>query len=350
MPRPKSLVGYTDDELETLAKKYNTKSDFDKNEKGASQVARIRGDEFFKRITSHMDTLGSKHKRMVYAYFFPQNNAVYVGLTYNIEERNFQHISSEKHLTSVKKYIQQTGEVPKLIKLTDYIDVKDAQDKEEGLLNKFKNEGYVILNKTKTGGLGHGLQYSDEDIQKIAKQYNNIKDFYTNDLQAYKVARRRGKQFLNNITSHMKRNQITWDEDKVRELSKNFKGKSDFQSKYPGAANYAKSKGFWDNLFTEKEIPTDDEIINIGGEFETQNDFRINHPTLYTLAIKKNILPQIMFKNSKKKSITLTDDDIIIRAKQFTNLKDFYTKDNTAYRATKRKGRDFYNKVTSHFK
>jgi hypothetical protein len=348
MPRPRSLRPYTDQELIDIASQYGTKKDFMQNDNGAYQVAFRRGGDFYQSITSHMKKLGSKHKRMVYGYFFPKSNATYIGLTLNIDDRNLHHIQGDKNLTSVRKYILQTGEIPRLVKFTDYIDVDEAALKEIELINKIRDRGYVVLNKVKGGGLGHGLKYSDEDLEKIASNYNNIKDFYTLNLPAHKAARNRGNEFFKRITAHMVRNQIDWSKELVIDLAKNFDSKSAFSEKYPGGRLYAKNIGIWDDLFPQEIPPSDEEIIAVAVEFDTQNDFRIAHPQLYTQAYNQGLLPNIMFKKSKKKSATLTDDDIIRRAKEYQTFKEFYTYDNTAYRAAKRRGDDFYKQVTSH--
>ena len=349
MPRPRSLRPYTDQELIDIALQYGTKKDFMQNDNGAFQVAFRRGTEFYNSITSHMKKLGSKHKRMVYGYFFPKSNATYIGLTLNIDNRNLSHIQGDKNLTSVRKYILQTGEIPKLVKFTDYIDVDEAALKEIELINKIRDRGYIVLNKVKGGGLGAGLKYSDDDLKKIASNYNNIKDFYTLNLPAHKAARKRGEEFFKSITAHMARNQIDWSKELVIDLAKNFDSKTDFSEKYPGGRNYAINIGIWDDLFPKEIPPSDEEIIAIAVDFDTQNDFRIAHPQLFTFAQNRNLLPNINFKKSKKRSAILSDNDIITRALKYNTTKEFYTNDNTAYRAVKRKGDDFYNQVTSHF-
>ena len=146
----------------------------------------------------------------------------------------------------------------------------------------------------------------------------------------------------------MKRGIESWSEEKIRELVKDFTSKTEFAQKFPGGVAHAKNIGIWDDLFPKKTFPPDDEIIRLAMNYDTQNDFRIAHPSLYTHLHKKGLLNSIMFKKSKKKSKTLTDEDIINRAKEYQTFKEFYTKDNTAYRAAKRKGEDFYREVTSH--
>lgn len=349
MPRPKTLIGYSDEELENIAKKYTTKRDFGKYHGGAYQVALRRGHDFFNKITSHMKKLGSKRKRLVYGYFFPKSNAVYIGLTYDIGQRNLAHTQDDKRPTSVRKYINTTNEIPKLVKFTDYIDVDEAAKKEDEFISKFRREGFVIINKVKGGGVGHGLKYTDEELRNLISSITDLKDFYKNHRPLYKAAQNRGKEFFNDVTKDMERSNPTWTVELVNNFAKKVSSKSEFNSKYPNAYRAAKNMNILKDLFPDVPIPTDEEIINIAKDFDTQNDFRMAHPSLYHIADKKNLLQQIMFKKSKKKSKMLSDEDITIRAKQFTNLKDFYSKDNTAYRAAKRKGEDFYNQITSHF-
>jgi hypothetical protein len=347
MPKPKSESPYTDDELAKIALKYKHKKDFANEENGAYQVALKRGDEFFNKITSHMAPLGSKRKRMVYGYFFPINNAVYVGLTYNIDERNKRHLITdvdEKKQTTVAKFINETKEIPKLVKFTDYIDVQDAQIKEGEYVDKFKNSGYLVLNKVKTGGLGHGLKYTDEELTQLLNNIFNYKDLYTKHKSLYRAAKRRGLDFLRDVTKHMERNQINWSEDLVRQYAKDFKTKNQFRVVFPGAAKYAENNNFWHELFP-KEIPSSEEIITVASEYDTQNDFRQAHPQLYTHATNLNLLPKITFKKSKKRGPSLTPEDVIRISKKYNTLKDFIKKENSAYR----RGRIFCKDLGSEF-
>jgi hypothetical protein len=360
MPKPKSESPYTEQELTDIASSANTKTEFMTKFPGAYQVA-LRMDKikpgFFDKITSHMLSLGSKHKRMVYGYFFPINNAVYIGLTYNINERNKQHLIidvDEKKQTTVAKFINETQEKPELVKFTDYIDVQEAQKKEGEYVNKFKNSGYLILNKVKTGGLGHGLKYTDEELKDLLSNIFDYKDLYTKHYPLYISAKRRGRIFLNDATSHMikiQKNRINWSKDLVKQYAKDYKSKDEFRTAFRSAAKYAKEHGFWDELFP-KEIPSPEEIIKVASEYNTQNDFRINHPTLYNHAKNLGLLPKIIFKKSKKRGPSLTPDDVINISQNYNTRKDFYQNENSAYRRAmvfcEKLGNEFCVKVFGH--
>jgi hypothetical protein len=355
MPIPKSQQPYTDQELINFASSANTKTEFINKFPSPYQVAVKRGEDFYNKITSHMTPLGSKHKRMVYGYFFPKNNAVYVGLTYNINERNKQHLIidvDEKKQTTVAKFINETQENPELVKFTDYIDVQEAQKKEGEYVNKFKSE-YLILNKVKTGGLGHGLKYTDEELTQLLSNIFNYKDLYTKHKSLYRAAKRRGLDFLRDVTKHMERNQINWSEELVRQYAKDFNSKNEFQTVFGGAANYAKIHKFWDDLFP-KDIPSEEEIVLTASQYDTQNDFRRAHPQLYTHATNLNLLPKITFKKSKKRGPSLTPDDVIRISQNYNTLKDFYENENSVYRRAmifcKKLGDEFCIKVFGRFR
>jgi len=354
MVKPRSVNPYTDQELIDIAEKYKTKKEYMTHP--SWQVAYKRGKDFYDRITSHMVPLGSKNKRMVYGYFFPKSNAVYIGLTYNIDNRNKQHLVidvDEKKQTSVGKFINETKEIPKLVKFTKYIDVSEAQKIEGELVKKWKDRGYVILNKIKTGGIGAGYKYTDEELKDIVSQISNIKDLYTTHHLIYRIIQRRGKDFYNEVTKDMERNQTEWSEELVRKLAKNYNSKTEFQSQHPGGTNFAKQNNFWDDLFI-KEVPSDNEIISIGSEHDTQEHFRQEHPDLFYIAQKSGLLKQINFKKTKKRGPKLTPEDIIEIAQNYKTLKDFYTNENSAYRRAmkmcKTLGDDFCLKVFSHLR
>ena len=351
MPKPRTIVPYTDEELIQLASEFKTKKEFDSAYSGASQVARKRGKDFWDKVTSHMKTLGSKRKRIVYAYFFPQNNAVYVGLTYNMEERNLQHLVSEKHLTAVRKFITLTNETPKLVKLTDYIDVEDASKKEGDFVENFGKQGYIILNKTKTGGVGHGLKYSDEDLVGVASKYTKLKDFYTNDRQAYVAARRRG--ILDSLTKNMERSQETWTKESVLNVAKQFQDYSLFRQDYPNAVRFAKRNGFLEDLkktmkvFRRTNIDPE-EVRNAAKKYETIKDFEEKDPANFAAAKRLGIFDEVTKDMKRLRKKNFTEDDLRWIAQSHNTVKDFYTKDRTAYMAANRRGQDFYQEITSH--
>ncbi len=140
---------WTKEKCQEESLKYKTKSEFQKKSTSAYNSAYINN--FLDDICVHMITIGHKYKRCIYSYEF-SDNYVYVGLTFNINDRNNRHLRDKR--SSVYKHILETNLQPYLRKITEYIDVELASNKEGEILNEYKNNGWNILNKSKTGNLG----------------------------------------------------------------------------------------------------------------------------------------------------------------------------------------------------
>lgn len=90
--------------------------------------------------------------RLIYAYIFEETKTIYIGLTKELNLR----IKYRKYKGNdiVMQYINKTKNEPKIIKLTDFIPAEKAQIKEQEFINKYRSEGWNILNIAKGGSLG----------------------------------------------------------------------------------------------------------------------------------------------------------------------------------------------------
>lgn len=102
--------------------------------------------EAFKNCNKH-----GMFERMIYVYEFSDNHA-YVGLTHDYKERGEGHIRDTK--SQVYKHIKKTGLQPIRKELTDYMPYDKAQVAEGEWVEKYKQGGWIMLNKAVTGGLG----------------------------------------------------------------------------------------------------------------------------------------------------------------------------------------------------
>ena len=113
-------------------------------------------------ICSHMKPCGNLNKRLIYAFIF-SDNKVYIGLTCNIIRRKNEHLNKQRKNTSVYKYILETNITPKLIELTDYIDVNEAIKMEKYYIETYIKEGYKLLNKNRGGTIGYSKNINNWD-------------------------------------------------------------------------------------------------------------------------------------------------------------------------------------------
>lgn len=137
------------DNCKAEALKYLTKTEFVRGSQHVYNVA--LKNKWIDDICGHMKPIGDRHNKCIYSYEFPDNH-VYVGLTHNIDTRQKNR---NKDLTdSVTIHINKTKLTPIRKQLTDYIPVDDAIRLEGEFLGKYLNEGWISLNRRKTGGIG----------------------------------------------------------------------------------------------------------------------------------------------------------------------------------------------------
>lgn len=148
-PLYETPLKYTDEELIAEAKKYETKLEMRK--KCHHMYARIKDRGLDDKAFAHMKVLGDRKKRMIYAYEFP-DHSVYIGLTYNYDKRDKEHKAKEN--SAVRRHIKKTGLTPIHKPLTNYLPVKDAQQKEGEYVDHYRSMGWTILNVKQTGGVG----------------------------------------------------------------------------------------------------------------------------------------------------------------------------------------------------
>ncbi len=95
----------------------------------------------------------------------------------------------------------------KLIQLTDYIEEELAIKKENEYVKKYKNDGWEILNKIKTGSVGglyngkHTTYWTKERCKDESIKYKSRYSFQKNSGSAYSSAFKNG--WLDEICSHI---------------------------------------------------------------------------------------------------------------------------------------------------
>ena len=166
-------AGYwTYDRCKDITLKYNSIGKFRKENGGAYFAINYNN---WNHLFDHMKILPNFYKRLIYVYEF-DDNSCYVGLTCDIIRRNKQHM--EDFNSSVNKHIIETGFSPKLILKSDYIDIKDCVKLEETILTQYRDRGFNILNKNKTGSIGGvNLYWTKERCIEEIKKYKTYSEF-----------------------------------------------------------------------------------------------------------------------------------------------------------------------------
>ena len=174
-----TITKWTKENCIEAAKQCKTKSEFNSKFCGAMTIAKKRG--WYNELLQYFTPVGSKYKRCIYVCEFSDNHA-YVGLTYNFEKRNKDHLRDKD--SSIFKYISLSNLKPLFKQVTEYLDYQEAAIKEGEFLNEYKNNGWVMLNRAPTGGLGSKdeiiRKWTEEKCFGVARTCSSYKEFYEN--------------------------------------------------------------------------------------------------------------------------------------------------------------------------
>lgn len=166
---------YTESRIIKVAKKCKTRLEFLKNHSGTYQAARRK--KILYKVCKHMKFQGNRIKRRLYA-FEHSDKSVYVGLTYNFDVRYRQHMSKNKILIGKKKTTVQ-----KFITFDKLYHVDIAGEKEVELIEKYRKNGWTILNKRSAGSLGgSGTKRTFEECLSFVKKCKTRMEFWNHSM------------------------------------------------------------------------------------------------------------------------------------------------------------------------
>lgn len=286
---------WTRERCQEEALKYNTRADFNKN--SVSAYSKAWDCKWLDEICGHMNIIGNHYNRCIYSFEFSDNH-VYVGLTYNIEERKKQHYKRGP----IRKHIINTNELPIFKILTDYISDELAVIKEREFLEYYINNNWKILNSVSTGALGGGkIKWTKDKCHEESIKYNDVKSYREGSL-SYRSAVR--NKWLDEICSHMNRNKNVfnyWSKDNCTKSAFLCSSRIEFSKRFPGG--YAasinngwlneicshmkykekKPKGYWTKENCEKEAI----------KYNTRGEFQKNSRSSYQISSRNGWLNEI---------------------------------------------------------
>lgn len=344
------------------AQKYKTKKEFASNS-SAYSIACKNGwiVDYNWLIDNRIDIIKDKID-CVYSYYFKETHTIYIGRTINRKERDYQHIFQTDRDT-VAKYAKDHGiAVPPMVILEDFLTLKEGLAKEDYWRAYYKDQGFTILNKAKTGigsgsigSIGYGKwnkercleeakkyttrsEFKDgngsaysaackkgwlklctwfatpfhedwtyETCYAVAQSYEYKKDFYTQEGGAYYAAKRNGwlKDFVW-LKSSLGLSRRKWNHETCLIAAKKCSSKVEFESNYPAAMNNARKNG-WLKEYTWFQRPTSynkkwtyDKCLELVSNFHTRTEFHKAYPGAYTACCKNGWIDEFFSKKEKE--------------------------------------------------
>ena len=293
---------WTKERVAEESKKYKNRGEFHDYSGTAYGKARVNGwlDEFTWLKDERIDFSNDKID-CVYAYEFKDYNAVYVGRTLvkRLKDRHYEHIITESdavYLFAKDKNIS----IPDIKVLESGLTVTDGVEKEGFYLERYKNDGWNILNRAKTGSIGKigSIKWSKKTCLEEAGKYKTRGEFAEMSAGAYEVARQNG--WLDNYTWFEERQKPAgyWDDfDKCYQTALTCKTKTEFIKKHNRAYVVARNNDWlkhytWFNIrrTAHNKKWTHDTVISEAKKYKTKKDFSLNARGAYKVALQNKWL------------------------------------------------------------
>ena len=240
---------YTKDMVISDVNKSHNKVEFRDKFPLAYKAARENG--WYDEVTQPLVNVIDDRTRLIYVYEFP-DKSVYVGLTVNEKRRKTGHLNIEDIESPVAQHIINTGMEPQYKVIVKDLTPKEAQESEGCTEEKYRLNGWKILNRYKTGSLGACRRFwTKEMAQKESEKYKTRAEFKKGSKNAYQAAQKYG--WLGDLTKDMVRgDRVVWNYDKTKEFAKQFNSRA--QMKYASQAAYdrARTQGWLDEFFPKK--------------------------------------------------------------------------------------------------
>jgi len=243
-----------------------------------------------------METYINNFDRYIYVYEFCDNHA-YVGLTYNGSSRNKNHLNIENlsNITSVGKHILRTGINPVLKILTDSVEVKEAIKLEKYYVEKYSENGWLMLNIIEAGGIGgNKFKWSKELCKVEAIKYNAREEFKQGNSRAYYAAVRH--KWIDEICQYMlkfKKNKCYWTYERCKADASIYNDRTEY-NKLSHSSYYAALRHRWiseicqhmNTLKKPNEYWTKEKCIAEASKYITKMDFKKKSSGAYNAVIK----------------------------------------------------------------
>lgn len=226
MHKPDSTKKWTYEACYEEAKKYKSKSEFLYGASGAYGSAIKNG--WLKDYTWFIKPIHKKDDYWVYSYEDLENKVVYVGLTW----RKKRHTEHRRTKDTVKKYFG--NKIPNQKVLITELSGEDASYYEDWYKIRYKEDGWSVLNKAKTGvgssSLGSSnYKWNHETCYDAAKKCCSRSEFALKYDGASRLARRMGWFDEYTWFKELKKPNNYWTYDACYEEAKKYKSRKELE-------------------------------------------------------------------------------------------------------------------------
>lgn len=328
--------GYWKSKVNVLreAKKYKRRTEFQYKSNGAWDAAHKNG--WLEDCYEHMETVGNKLKRIVYALINKTKSTIYIGLTCDLSRRLRDHRKN----TKINSMILEDGGEQVLLS-DDYIDCKAAQQLEREKIAEYKEFGFQVLNIKQGGELGGATQFV---TFKYAQNYIDENQIETiNELNKHPLAASIYKnKWINELKFYGGGDGYTvkptgyWTFDLCKQQAQKYDTRSELQSNCSSAYSRAVKEGWLDEIFndhpnkglsivrTPTDISDEEFCYQEAKKFKYRKDFKKLSSGCYKRSCQKGWIKNYHFEKPivKKRYKKYTHKDIVSVVKNCHNFRD----------------------------
>lgn len=307
---------WTKEECIEEGKKYKSRSEYQKGSSGAYQAARAKGwlDDMPWLTTPVYGDLKQIPHHCVYVYTDDENKACYIGRTNRLKKRDREHRHPYKNQKpdSLKRYFDSLGiEIPFPIILKKNLLPEESQYWEDFYLKEYKQKGYKIINRGKTGinigSLGGGfLKWNKKRTLEESKQYRTFGEFGQGSPSAYQSALKNDWLKEMKWLTYDQMPNGYWTKERVIEESKKYKYRHEMEQGSPAAYSAALKNGWSQDLPLKyrrvgKDYYTKEKIFELSQECTSRSELKNKYSRAYVIARKSGWLDEMTWLVAKRK-------------------------------------------------
>lgn len=339
---------YTDDDLIEDAKKYNYRSDWQKNSLSLYNAARYR--KILEICCAHMQYKNNCYGNdigIIYAFIF-EDNTVYIGLTITPDRRYSTHVTKSGIIfNKINDGVKFKYEI-----IESNISNNLLSIKEQECIEFYKNKGFILLNKAKGGSRGSIHEYwSVVKIKQKALQFNTRNEWAKTHPTTYYAAKR--KKIFKDCCSHMMTIKKTeWLEYEIIEDAKKYETKKEWMKNNKSAYNRALKLNILEKCTRHMKKDyyknwTRESIVESSKKYDSISRWIKDDPNAYSSAIRFGIL-DICTEHMNRIHKKWNSENIEISAKTYTSKTEWFKNEQQAYCAAKRMG--IFDRCCEHMK
>lgn len=333
----------------TEAKKYQTRSAFNKGCSGAYDVARRNGWLVDYTWMPDLSALDAKVDS-VYCYIFKEQKAAYVGRTlmYRQHIRDLEHNYYDND--AVCKFARKNDcAVPPMQIIEENLTVQQGREREDYWRKHYESNGYFMLNKAATGAKSGSIgalaqgKWTFEKAYKIAQAFQSVNEMCDEYGYLYKISKARGwlEKFDWFRGEEIRIEKATkWTEETCREEALKYKTRKDFREQARGAFDKAQECGWLESytwLFHHKSHSdwTYESCKAEAAKYPNRNEFGKHAYGAYTVAREKGWLDDFYPVPLRRVLDYETSKSL---AAQYKSVSELIANDKSLYGTLQKKG------------